>query len=94
MAQKKVQRPASNLSEAVLTALTETSALLSETASHLVEDAVPVQGEAGAPTSFNEDELPVARIMGESAVPVARAAPASSLAAPEFAQAAPRMAPT
>ena len=79
--------------EAVLKAMTETAGLLSETASHLVENAVPLDEQAGAPTSFNEAEMPVARILSESAVPVATAAPVSSLAAPEFAQMAPRLAP-
>lgn len=96
MAQKKaVDRPApADLSEAVLSALTETSGLLAETASHLVENAVPDDTETGVPASFNEVEMPVARVLGESAVPVARAAPASSLVAPEFALAVPESAPT
>jgi hypothetical protein len=87
-------RPTPNLAEAVLKALTETSELLSETAGHLVENAVPAEGETGVPTSFTEDEMPMARILSESAVPVARAAPVSSLAAPAFSQAVPQSAPT
>jgi len=72
--------------------MAETSALLSDTAGHLVKNAVPA--EAGVPTSFTEKEMSLARILSESAVPVAQAAPVSSLAAPEFAQAVPQSAPT
>lgn len=94
MARKKTEaNPASDDAEAILNALTETSGLLSETATHLIENAVPAEDEAGFPTSFNAVELPLARILSESSVPVARAAPASALAAPEFAQLAPQLAP-
>lgn len=92
----KQAQPALNADQAepVLQALTDTVRLLSETAGHLVENAVPLDNETGVPESFNDTDLPVAMVLSERAATVARAAPVASLAAPEFAQSVPLSAPT
>jgi hypothetical protein len=84
--------------EAIARSLGETSQPLADTARILAENAVPVgvpasvpkagtAAPAAAPFSLPPAGLPVARVLSDSAAPVARSAPAVAKAVPVFAPA-------